>query len=208
MSKKWFVAPLLAAVLAVAGFVPLAPARAATADPAVAQVQKFYDTLLDSMKNAKALGVKGRYAKLEPVVKDVFALPKMTSIVVGPAWDKLSDTQKDALTTAFSRMTIANYAKNFDGYSGEKFVVDPKSTEHKTDRIVMSKMVIPDHADVAFNYRMRQMDGKWQVIDIFLNGYVSEMATRRSDFSDTMKTEGADGLVKKINVLTNKLLTD
>jgi phospholipid transport system substrate-binding protein len=207
MLKLKFAVPVLAVMFAFVAFAPLAPAQAAD-DAAVTQIQKFYDTLLDNMKNAKALGIKGRYAKLEPVIKAVFALPKMTSIVVGPDWDKLSDAQKTALTKAFTRMTIANYAKNFDGYGGEKFVVEPKSKEHKTDRIVMSTMIIPGRDNVPFNYRMRQIDGTWQVIDIFLNGYVSEMATRRADFSATLKADGADGLVKKINTLTDKLLAD
>ena len=69
--KRWFLSVLTAA-LALA--IPMPASRAesaadATADPASQQVQLFYDGLLDSMKHAQQLGLKGRFDKLKPVVE-------------------------------------------------------------------------------------------------------------------------------------------
>ena len=66
-------------------------------------------------------------------------------------------------------MTIANYAKNFDSFSGEKFTVDPAAQVHGTDKVVMSKLVTGGQT-IPFNYRMRQSGGTWKVIDVYLNG--------------------------------------
>src|SRR6516225_4554551 len=52
-------------------------ATAITTDPQ-ANVHGFYDTLLNTMKNGRALGQSGRYAKLAPVVDRVFDVPSMT----------------------------------------------------------------------------------------------------------------------------------
>ena len=49
----------------------------ADGDPAVQTVQSFYDTLTDTMKHGKALGLKGRYEKLRPAV----AAPRTASSV-------------------------------------------------------------------------------------------------------------------------------
>src|ERR1700679_2016790 len=87
------------------------PAQADT-DPAVTQIQSFYDTLLDSMKHGKELGLQGRYNKLKPVVEQTYDLPLMTSLVVGSSWGSTSPSDQQALIAAFERMTIANYAKN------------------------------------------------------------------------------------------------
>jgi phospholipid transport system substrate-binding protein len=178
----------------------------ADTDPAVTQIQNFYDTLLDSMKHGKALGLQGRYNKLKPVVEQTYDLPLMTSLVVGPSWASIPASDQQALVTAFERMTIANYAKNFDDYSDEKFTVDPAAQVHGADKVVMSKLITGGQT-IPFNYRMRQSSGgSWKVVDVYLNGFVSELATRRSDFGSTLSSGGAPALIKKINALADGLM--
>ena len=208
IGNRYACALLAVAVMAVALF-GAAGARAAEAapDPALAPVQAFCDGLLDTMKRAKELGLKGRYEALKPVIEKVFNLPQMTQIAVGPTWPTISAADQKALITAFERMTVANYANNFDGYSGEKFVVDPNVITRNADKLVSTKLVTTDNTSTVFIYRMRAgSDGNWKVIDILLDGYVSEMAQRRSDFSSTITTEGPTGLIKKINELADKQL--
>src|SRR5665213_4515098 len=86
----------------------ISTAARADSDPAVTQIQSFYDTLLDSMKHGKALGLQGRYNKLKPVVEQTYDLPLMTSLVVGSSWASTSPSDQQALIAAFERMTIAN----------------------------------------------------------------------------------------------------
>ena len=196
----------LAVVFLLAVF--LAPAAKAQApDPAVQQVQTFYNALLDSMKHAKELGVKGRYEKLKPVVEQTFDLPDMVRVAVGPSWGTMPAADQQALLVAFERMTVANYASNFSGYDGEKFVVDPVATVRGTDRVVQSKLITKDQT-IPFNYRMRQTGGGWKVVDIYLNGFISQLATQRSEYALTLTASGASGLVKKLNALADKLMAD
>ena len=122
--KSFFVALALGAA-PLSPVILLQPAHAQAADPAVAQVQGFYDALTASMKAGGT--AKSRYEKLKPAVEKAFDLPAMTAAAVGPAWATASEADKKALIEAFSKMTIANYAKNFDSYSGEKFTVEPAS---------------------------------------------------------------------------------
>ena len=42
---------------------------------------------------------------------------------------------------------------------------------------------------------MRANERGWQIIDVFLSGTVSELATRRSEFSSVMRRGGAEALV-------------
>jgi len=201
---------LLAAALAIFALFGASNSSAAEAtalDPAVAPIQAFCDALLDTMKRAKELGLKGRYEALRPAIEKAFNLPQMTQIAVGPTWSTISAADQKALIAAFERMTVANYANNFDGYSGEKFVIDPNVVTRNVDKLVSTKLVSTDDTSTAFIYRMRATsDGSWKAIDILLEGYVSEMAQRRSDFSSTINTEGPAGLIKKINELADKQL--
>jgi len=181
-------------------------AESAVTDPSAKQISAFYAVLLDSMKRAKTVNVDGRYKMLAPVVDATFDFPTMTKMIIGPGWDSMSDTDHKALIAAFRRMTIANYARNFDGYSGEAFTVDPKVVERSGDKVVSSQMTAPGKAPIPFLYRMSKTPDGWKVIDVFLNGYVSEVATRRADFASTLKSGGAKALVDKINALTDKIL--
>ncbi len=201
-----------ARICAVLGFLaavalPTAPAVAdAQSDPAARQITAFTDTLLDTMRQAKALGISGRYAKLKPAVEQAFDLPTMTRLAVGPSWSTLSASDQQALIDAFERMTLANYARNFDDFNGEKFVVDPNVQARNDDRIVETTLVPAHAAPIPFVYRMRQSNGAWKVVDVYLNGYVSELATRRSDFSSTIASGGSAALIKRINALSDKLM--
>jgi phospholipid transport system substrate-binding protein len=180
------------------------PAFADT-DPAVQTVQGFYDTLVDTMKHGKELGLKGRYEKLKPAVEQAYDIADMTKFVVGPSWTTISADDQKALQAAFERMTIANYAKNFDEYGGEKFTVDPAVQAVGADKRVMSKLVTGNQT-IPFNYRLRQTGGSWKILDVYLNGSISELATRRSDFGATVSTGGASALIKKINDLSDSLM--
>jgi len=183
---------------------PLAAARAAD-DPAVTTVQGFYGTLLDSMKGGKALGVQGRYNKLKPAVEQAFDLGTMIKYAVGPGWDTASPADQKSLTDAFERMTIAQYAGNFDSFDGEKFVVDPTVTVRGTDHYVSSKLVTKDQT-VVFIYRVRQFGSRWKIIDVLLEGSISQLSVYRSDYAATIKAGGAAALVKKIDAITDKAM--
>lgn len=200
--KPIFAALLLTAAPALT-VAQLQPVQAQTADPAVAQVQGFYDALLASMKSGGT--AKSRYDKLKPAVEKAFDLSAMTATAVGPSWASLSDADKKALTDAFSRMTIANYAKNFDGYDGEKFTVEPASITRGSDHFVKSTMKTSKET-IAFNYRTHQVGSDWKITDVYLAGNISQMAQKRSDFAATLASGGASGLAKRINALADQML--
>ena len=179
------------------------PAQAQAADPAVAQVRGFYDALTASMKMGGS--VKGRYDKLMPAVEKAFDLPAMTAVAVGPSFAGLPDADKKALIEAFTRMTVANYAKNFDSFGGETFTVEPASIARGSDQFVKSVMKTKTQT-IAFNYRTHQVGGEAKITDVYLAGNISQMAQKRSDFASTYASGGAAGLTKRMNALTDQML--
>ena len=196
-------------LMAVFAFVPLAlKAAPEPADPAVAQVQMFYTALIGTMKRGKELGIQGRYKELAPVVDATFDLPGMARLSVGPAWNMLSEPDRQTIVDAFTRMTVANYAKNFATFGGEQFTTDPMVKMRNEDKIVESKLIGSNKATTPFNYRLHKVGDSWKVLDVYLNGYVSQLALRRADFSSTVSSAGAAGLVKKINDLVDKQMAD
>ena len=200
--KSFAVALTLAAAPALLT-IPSQPVQAQAADAPVAQVRGFYDALTASMKMGGS--AKGRYDKLRPAVEKAFDLPAMTATAIGPSFAAMSDADKKALIEAFTRMTVANYAKNFDSYGGETFTVEPASIARGNDKFVKSVMKTKSES-IAFNYRTHQVGGEWKVTDVYLAGNISQMAQKRSDFASTLASGGASGLTKRMNALTDQML--
>ncbi|HKT54796.1 MAG TPA: ABC transporter substrate-binding protein [Caulobacteraceae bacterium] len=175
-------------------------------DPAIPQVDALDHALLEAMKGGAALGVKGRFHKLEPVVERVFDLPAMTRFAVGPTWSQLTDAQQKSLIDAFTRLTVASYAHNFASFDGERFQIDPNVQSRGLDKVVQTQLVPPGKAPVNLIYRMRQSaDGTWKAIDVYY-GAISQLTMRRSDFQAPLASGGAAGLIAHLNELTDKAL--
>ncbi|HWA31794.1 MAG TPA: ABC transporter substrate-binding protein [Rhizomicrobium sp.] len=203
--RAWFERIALAAVLVFVSLGPTLAADSAPSDPAAATIASFYATLIDTMKQGKALGLAGREQKLAPAIDAAFDLPLMAQFMVGPQWAGMSQADQSAVVAAFRRYTIADYAHNFDSFDGQRFTVDPNVIVRGPDHIVQTQLVVPKGDPVALNYRMRQVGAKWQIVDVFLNGFVSELATRRSDFAATVASGGGAALAKKLNQLADEM---
>jgi phospholipid transport system substrate-binding protein len=197
ISRRLLFAAALAAVA------PLRRLRAAASPDAT--IAAFYDTLLATMKAGPTIGFNGRSERLAPAIRRAFDLPLMTRLMVGPQWTSLAAEQQQQLIAAFSEFSIATYANRFDDYSGERFEVDPAPTSTSNGIIVHTKLVKTDGDPVQIDYLMREADAGWQIIDVYLSGTVSELATRRSEFSSVLRRGGAQALVDMLQKKTAQL---
>ena len=162
-------------------------------------VSQLNATLLSVMKDAKTLGFNGRYARLEPVLKQVYDFPLMTRLASGAAWTKATPDQQKKLVDAFSHFSISNYASRFDGYSGERFEVVGKKAANGGGDIVETRLVTTGgDKPVTLNYLMRQTPS-WRVIDVFLDGTISELASRRAEFSAVIRDGGVEALLRLLD---------
>ena len=177
----------------------LAPVAAPAQDSPTAVVERFHADLLGVMKNAKTLGYRGRLAVLTTTIQDVFHLPAMTRLVAGRSrWKSFSQAQKRAFIDAFSTTTRATYARRFDGYSGERF--DTLQTVPVRSKTMLVKTSLTTGAGevIRLNYLLRRFRGGWRVIDVYLKGTISELATKRSEYSSVLRREGFEGLLARI----------
>jgi len=179
--------------LCVALAMPMQHASAVTSSGA-ATVQAFYSTLLDTMRNGPQLGAQGRCAKLAPAIEQNFDIPLMTRIAVGPDWATLSPAQQTQVTQAFEHYVAAVYAERFHKYDGEQLKVTGEQAS-PAGTVILSQIVPSDGNPVNINYLMR--DNK--IADVYLNGTISELATRRSEFGAILKTQGINGLIQALN---------
>jgi phospholipid transport system substrate-binding protein len=161
-------------------------------------VQRLYDALLSTMKNGRTLGQSGRFTQLEPVIRRTFDIPSMTRLSVGPSWVTLTEAQRQQVTESFGRYISAIYAERFDSYAGQKLRVTSEQPA-AAGVMVRSQIVKADGEPVNVDYMMRQNGDSWLISDIYLDGAISELATRRSEFAAILKSQGIDGLIAALN---------
>ncbi|WP_426263075.1 ABC transporter substrate-binding protein [Sphingomonas sp. PWP1-2] len=191
------IVPAVALVLA-------APLAAQANDPARAPVQTLDDGLLAIMKGGKTLGTAGRAARIGPVVDQTFDVALITRLSVGPDWLKVAPADQTALVAAMRRLTVAQYAANFDSYGGESFKIDPTVETRGTDKVVRTTLAAPKGDPVSIGYRLRQSGGSWRIVDVYYKNAISQLATRRADFATIFAKGGAKALISHLNDLSAK----
>lgn len=196
---RYPLAPLAAALMLAA------PAFAQASDPAVAPVKALDDGLVAIMKAGKAAGTRGRAAQIAPVVDRAFDLPLTTRLAVGSSWPTIAPADQAALVAAVRRLTIAQYASNFDGYSNQSFTIDPKVESRAGDRLVKTMLTSRGDSPVSLSYRLRDTGQGWRIIDVYYRNAISQLATRRADFATVLASGGAKALVAHLNALSAKV---
>ena len=162
-------------------------------------VQGLYDALLGTMKNGRILGQSGRFMQIEPVIRRTFDIASMTRLSVGVSyWAGLSEAQRRQLTESFGRYISAIYADRFDSYAGQKLQVTGEQP-NPAGVIVKSQIVKANGEPVKVDYMMRRNGDGWLISDVYLDGAISEVATRRSEFAAILKNDGIDGLIAALN---------
>ena len=192
---------LISALCSITALAVSLPAMAQASDPAAASVAALDNGLLAIMHAGAAAGQAGRVRQIAPVIDRVFDLPLMARLSVGPAWNGFSQHDQQALIAAFRTMTAAQYARNFDGWSGERFTIQPQVDTRGTDRLVRTVLTSPGGTSEVLDYRLRQAGGTWKVIDVYYRNAISQLATRRSDFAAVVAKGGAPALIAHLDRL-------
>jgi phospholipid transport system substrate-binding protein len=167
-------------------------------DAARASVEQLYAILQDVMQRSEQLTYDERYAELDPVIRQAYDLPFMSAKTLGRHWKDLSEQDRERWVSTFSRLTVSTYADRFDEYSGQVFeVLTIEPSRHETV-MVRTRIVPVGEKPVELDYRLRGADGSWRIIDVFMNGTVSELALRRSEYSSVFKRDGFESLLSSL----------
>lgn len=178
-------------------------------EPSARQVvETFQEQLLAAMKEARALGLRGRYLRLLSPIEEAFAVAAMVRIATAPHFDGASPAQRERLVVAFRRMAVSTLATFFDDYGGQVFRVVGEGPRDKNVYLVDTKIVSPDGSSHDISYVMRTFDGRWRIIDVIVDKGISELSVRRSEYRRVLGTEGVDGLIRSLNDKADQLISD
>lgn len=193
--RRVLIGALAAGALVLGAVAPGVWAQEAAPDQVV---KGFYDTLVQAMRQGRELGFSGRFKLLDPAIRRAFDLAAMTRISIGPQWRQIDADTQARLQKSFADWTIATYASQFSAFDGEVFAIGETVDAPGKDKLVKTTLTPKAGEAVMLNYLMRAGEGGWRIVDVYLTGSISELATRRSEFTAILKSDGPEGLVRSL----------
>jgi len=169
-----------------------------------AVVADFHRSLIANMKDGADLGFKGRSSRLAPVIDRSFNFDSIARVAMGPFWKQLTGVQKTRIRELMRGLTLGSYAENFDSYSGESFRTVSVNDGRRGQRNVRTELLRPGDTAVQFDYVLRKIGGRWQIINVLADG-VSDLALKRAEYGSIMRKQGIVELLQQIDAQIKRL---
>ncbi|TVQ36584.1 MAG: ABC transporter substrate-binding protein [Geminicoccaceae bacterium] len=130
---------------------------------------------------------------LRDLLNEGFDVAFIARSVLGPPFRELSEAQRADYVAAFERWLVASYASRLDEYNGQRLEIVGAEAQGQQDVRVVSR-VTGDQTPVRIDWRVRDRDGRLQIIDVEVEG-VSMTVSQRQEFSSVVQRRGVDGLI-------------
>ena len=180
----------------------VSPAGAVTLSPEALVKQVAADVLVatrkDKDKAVEANDKREQLALAEEKILPHVDFAEATRLAASAAWGRASPVQQVQMVSAFRAMLVRTYSNTIDAYRDQTMRVLPAKTVLRAkEAVVHSEYVRPGEAPVGVEYAMRKSAGEWKIYDIAVEG-VSLVLTYRPLFDHVTRTEGVDGLVRRL----------
>src|SRR5207247_10688383 len=113
----------------------------------------------------------------------------MSRLVLARDWSRLSPARQAEFVKRFREHLALTYGRSIESYNNEKVEVVGERDEGRGDWTVKTKILRGGgNADVLVDYRLRQENDAWRIIDVVIERG-SRAANCRSQFPDPPASE-------------------
>ena len=149
------------------------------------------DPALKGPENKKKRGLLIRKA-----VDERFNWEAMTKRSLARHWRKRTEAEKKEFVALFGKLLERTYLDKVGSYSGEKVIYVGETIDGRYGTVT-AKILTHSQTEVEVRYRLKELNGDWQVYDISVEG-VSLVNNYRKQFSSIILRSSYDELVKKL----------
>jgi len=189
--KKWILT-FITIVFSTAVFAGLAP------DEIIRKTADDVISALKSDKNLQSGNNQKLYQLAEEKILPSFDFERISRLVLGKAWRKATDQQKEQFKVEFRRLLLRTYSVALSKYKDEGIEIKPMRMEPSDEIVTVKTEIVRDGAQpIKVNYTLAKNGDSWFVFDIIIEG-VSLVTNYRSQFSSLIRKGGLDSLNKKL----------
>lgn len=135
---------------------------------------------------------------VETKVVPHFNFPRMTRLALGRDGKQASTTQMATLVEEFRTLLVRTYSKALSEYRDQELVYKPfKMAPTDTDVKVRTELRQSGGKPVQLDYYLEKTAAGWKVYDMEVGG-VSLVTNYRSSFSQEIRANGIDGLIRSL----------
>jgi phospholipid transport system substrate-binding protein len=175
--------------LAVVALASCLAAMARAGDSPRAIVEKMTQAAIDVLGN-KGLASEEKHHRIEDLADANFDFDTMSRLVLARNWGRLSAAQQAEFVRLFKKHLALTYGRRIESYSNEKVEVVGERDEGRGDWTVKTKILRGGgNADVLVDYRLRQENDAWRIIDVVIER-ISLVANFRSQFQEIVSSGG------------------
>lgn len=174
---------------------PLTPVRPALAADSPSEVVRKLTEAVIAVLEHKALSADARVTTIRDIVYDYADFATISRLVLARNWRELDAIQQQRFVEEFKKYLSVSYGKNVESYSHEKVRIVGDRDEGRGDWSVQTRNPRPQGGDVLVEYRLRQKNGEWKVIDLLIER-VSLVSNYRSQFQVIIADGGIDHLLQ------------
>ncbi len=178
------------------------PGEAAPEAGAKATIERVVAQALEVLGDA-SLSESDKQQKIEQIARERFDFPRITKLVLGHNYKKLSEPQREQFLVEFRRHLSLTYGRRLRRFSDEKVEVGGVLRHPNGDVTVRTVFAAGDANGIGMDYRMRERDGEWYAIDLVIEG-VSMISNFRSQVQEIVSSKGADGLIDTLRKKNDK----
>ena len=131
------------------------------------------------------------------VINRTYDAEKMLKMIIGAGWKNLENTKKKELIMVFKKYISKNYLKRFSKINDVSFSNEKKEKISSDFFLVRSNLIIKQEK-ISIDYLLHLKEDTWKIFDVLLDGSVSEIATKKSEFRIYIKEKKIDELIKAL----------
>ena len=166
-----------------------------------ALIKKVTDDVLTIVRQDKDIqsgNTKKAIELVEAKILPNFNFQHMTALAMGKDWNKASPEQKKHVADEFKTLLVRTYSNALTGYKDQTVRYKPTKMQGDTEVVVKTEVVQSGSKPIALDYSMEKLADGWKVYDVIVAG-VSLVTTYRDTFSQEVRANGVDGLIKMIS---------
>jgi phospholipid transport system substrate-binding protein len=127
-----------------------------------------------------------------------FDFERMTALAMGRNWNRATPEQKQQLVDQFRTLLVRTYSGALSQYRDQVIEVKPARVDAGgEERVVRTEVIRPGQAPVQIDYGMAKGPAGWKAYDVIVGG-ISLVTNYRDEFSEQIRANGVDGLIKTL----------